>query len=52
MIIYSFDYCNADGNMILGGGTANLTTSDGTGDAFLMRISETGYVEWHNAIHN
>jgi hypothetical protein len=37
--------------MVLSGSTANITSGDGTSDGFIMRISETGYVEWYNAIH-
>lgn len=50
MVGYSFDVNKADENIVIGGTTSNITLhTDGT-DAFVMRVSQSGHLEWYSQI--
>lgn len=49
-ITYGVDVNPSDNNFVMGGRSANLTTWGDGYDGFVMRLSETGYIEWYNVI--
>lgn len=51
-VTYGIDINPIDNNLILGGYSVNISSYWGDGmDGFVMRLSETGYIEWYTHVH-